>query len=75
MKPENLPYVGAVFRFGARDRVLDSILLFGPVVLLAIVVLGRTSITTILVGFYILMFTGYVIYNGVRRQPRESRPP
>lgn len=75
MNLENMPYVGAVFRFGANDRVLDSILLLGPVVILAMVILGRTPLTTILAAFYVLLFTGYVLYNGIRRQPMDSRPP
>ena len=72
MNPENFPYVGAVFRFGANDRVLDSILLLGPVVILVLVIFGRTAFTTILTASYIFAFTGYVIYNGLRRQSGES---
>jgi hypothetical protein len=76
MNPENLPYVGAVFRFGARDRVLDTILLAGPVVVLAIVLLGRNPVTTILAGLYVLSFACYVVYNGVhRRRAAESGRP
>lgn len=66
MNPENLPYVGAVFRFGARDRVLDSILLLGPVVVLVIAVLGRRPVTGIVTGLYVLSFVGYVLYKGLR---------
>lgn len=66
MNPENLPIVGMVFRYGAYDRVLDSILLFGPVVILSFVIFGRNPITTIVAGLYIFLFFGYVLYNGLR---------
>lgn len=66
MNPENLPYVGAVFRFGARDRVLDTYLLFGPLVILAFVVLGRNLLTVLITGLYVLSFVGYVLYKGTR---------
>ncbi|WP_433634368.1 hypothetical protein [Halomicrococcus sp. NG-SE-24] len=66
MNPEKLPFVGAVFRFGARDRVLDTILLLGPVVILAFVILGRNLLTKTVTGLYILSFIGYVLYNGIR---------
>lgn len=68
MNPENMPVVGAVFRFGARDRVLDSILLLGPVVMLAIIFLGRIPLTTGVTALYILSFVGYVLYNGRRKR-------
>ena len=72
MNPENLPVVGAVFRFGARDRVLDSILLLGPVVVLAFVVLGRTPLTVTVTGLYVLSFVGYVLYKGSRYRTERS---
>ena len=67
MNPENLPFVGAAFRFGARDRVLDTCLLLGPIVILAFVVLGRNVFTVLLTGLYVLSFVAYVLYKGTRR--------
>ena len=67
MNPENLPYIGAVFRFGASDRVLDSFLLLGPVAILASVAIGRNPLTASLAGLYIVLFLAYVAYNGTRR--------
>lgn len=64
MNPENLPYVGAVFRFGARDRVLDTYLVLGPLVILLFVILGRNLFTVLITGLYILSFVAYVFYNG-----------
>jgi hypothetical protein len=72
MNPETLPYVGAVFRFGASDRVLDSILLAGPVVVLSMILLGRTPVTTVLAVGYVLSFTVYVVYKGVHDGPEGS---
>lgn len=66
MNPANFPIVGMVFRYGASDRVLDSILLLGPVIILGFVFLGRNPITVTVTGFYILSFLGYVLYNGLR---------
>lgn len=63
--PENFPVVGAVFEFGAQDRVLDSFLLLGPLVVLAFVVFGRSALTVLIVSLYVLSFLGYVLYNGV----------
>lgn len=64
MNPENLPYVGAVFRFGARDRVLDTYLVLGPLVILLFVILGRNLFTVLITGLYIFSFVAYVFYNG-----------
>ena len=71
MTPENIPYLGAVFRFGARDRVLDSILLAGPVVVLAMILLGRNPVTTVVAVLYVLSFVVYVLYKGVGRRTGE----
>lgn len=73
MNPENLPYVGAVFRFGANDRVFDSILLAGPAVILGMAVLGRRPITLLVAGLYVLSFVGYVIYKGIGRDTSDSK--
>jgi len=64
MNPENLPFVGPVFRFGARDRVLDSHLLLGPIVILTYVISGRNTLTVLITGVYVLSFIVYVLYNG-----------
>jgi hypothetical protein len=65
MDPENLPLVSAVLRFGAQDRALDTILLAGPLVVLTMILLGRSAVTTAIVALYVLSFVGYVVYNGV----------
>lgn len=67
MDPEHVPYLGAVFRFGARDRALDTALLVGPAVVSAFAVLGRTVLTTALVASYLVVLTSYVVYKEIRR--------
>ena len=54
MNPEELPVIGAVFRFGAQDRVLDSILILGPLVVVFFAVLGRSILTETVVALYVL---------------------
>jgi len=71
MNPDQLPVVSAVFRFGAQDRALDSILLLGPVVILAFVIFGRNLFTEAVTGLYVLSFIGYVLYKGIRREVRK----
>ncbi|WP_135827234.1 hypothetical protein [Halorussus ruber] len=66
MNPKDLPVVGTVFRLGAQDRVLDSFLLLGPIVILSFVVLGRNAFTISVTGAYLLSFIGYVLYKGIR---------
>lgn len=67
MDLEEIPYLRVVFRFGARDRVLDAILLAGPIVIVAFTVLGRTLFITGLTRLYPLSFASYAIYKGIRR--------
>ncbi|WP_436925075.1 hypothetical protein [Halosimplex amylolyticum] len=67
MDYENLPLIGPVFRFGAEDRVLDTILLAGPLVVLTMIVFGQSPVARALVGLYVATFAVYVVYNGVRR--------
>ncbi|WP_459192262.1 hypothetical protein [Halosimplex sp. J119] len=65
MNPDNIPLIRLVFRFGAEDRVLDGILLAGPLVVLAMIVGGRSPLTAAIVGLYVLSFAVYVVYNGI----------
>ena len=69
MNPEELPVIGAVFRFGAQDRVLDSILILGPLIVVFFAVLGRSILTETVVALYVLSFVVYVPYLAVTRDP------
>ncbi|WP_222918637.1 hypothetical protein [Natrinema sp. SYSU A 869] len=66
MRPSELPLVGQVFESGAEDRVFDSLLLVGPVIILLIVAVGRSLLTTSIAVGYVLFFVAYVLYRGVR---------
>lgn len=67
MKPSDLPVVSVVFEAGAEDRVFDSLLLVGPLVIVLVAVLGRSLLTTGLAMGYIAVFVTYVLYRGARQ--------
>ncbi len=67
MKLSDLPVVSYVFEAGADNRVFDSLLLFGPLVIGLVVILGRTLVTEILAAVYIVVFVAYTLYQGARR--------
>lgn len=61
-------------RFRGPGPTLDALLLVGPLVLVAIALLGRTSLTTAIAAAYLLAFVGYVLYNGLGRDRRGEGP-
>ncbi|AGB31588.1 hypothetical protein C488_14015 [Natrinema pellirubrum DSM 15624] len=67
MRLADVPVVGDLLESGAEDRVFDSLLLAGPVLILIIAVLGRSTVTVGLAAAYVLFFVAYVLYRGVRR--------
>jgi len=66
MTPRDLPVVSVVFDAGADDRVFDSLLLVGPLIIALIVALGRSLVTEVVAIAYIAMFVGYTLYQWVR---------
>ncbi|GAB6861988.1 hypothetical protein ACFR97_03810 [Haloplanus litoreus] len=64
MNPRDLPVISDVFEAGADDRVFDSLLLLGPLVIGLVVVLDRSFVTETLALAYIAVFVGYVLYRG-----------
>lgn len=60
----DLPVVSNVFEAGADDRVFDSLLLIGPLVIGLVIVLGRSLVTEALAVTYIGAFVAYVLYRG-----------
>ncbi|GAB7011444.1 hypothetical protein [Halorubrum trueperi] len=66
MKSRDIPFVSAVLEAGADDRVFDSLLLTGPLVIGLVVVLGRSLVTEAVAIAYIAAFVGYTLYRGVR---------
>jgi hypothetical protein len=65
MNGSRLPVVDLVFEAGPDDRVFDWLLLSGPVVVLLIVVLGRSAPTTALAGGYLAAVVCYVLYRAI----------
>lgn len=61
-----LPIIGDLLESGAEDRVFDSLLLVGPLLILVIAVAGRSVLTTGLAAAYVVFFVAYVLYRGVR---------
>ena len=66
MMPRDLPVVSAVVEAGADDRIFDSLLLIGPLVIGLIVLLGRSLVTEAVAVVYIAVFVGYTLYRAVR---------
>jgi len=66
MTPRDLPVVSAVFDAGADDRVFDSLLFAGPLVIVLIVALGRSLVTEAVAIAYIAGFVGYTLYQWVQ---------
>lgn len=66
MRPTDLPVVSHVFESGADDRVFDSLLLVGPLVIAVVALFGRSLLTELLAGAYIGTFVAYVLYRGVQ---------
>ncbi|MFB6202155.1 MAG: hypothetical protein ABEI98_09115 [Halorhabdus sp.] len=68
MNVSDVPVVGTVLDSGADDRVFDSLLLAGPLVIVTIGVLGRSILTELLAVGYVTLFVGYVCYRGIDRR-------
>ena len=66
MMPRDLPVVSAVVEAGADDRIFDSLLLIGPLVIGLIVILGRSLVTEAVAIVYIATFVGYTLYRAIR---------
>ena len=66
MMPRDLPVVSAVVEAGADDRIFDSLLLIGPLIIGLIVLLGRSLVTEAVVVVYIAVFVGYTLYRAIR---------
>ncbi|WP_123539265.1 hypothetical protein [Halosimplex salinum] len=67
MTVRDLPVLSSVFEAGADDRVFDSLLLVGPLVIGVIILLERSLITEALALAYIAVFVVYTLYRGIRK--------
>ena len=66
MRPHDLPVVRQVLASGADDRVLDALLLLGPVVILVLALLGRSPVTVAIAAAYLLAFLLHIVDAGRR---------
>jgi len=66
MKLRNVPVVSYVVEAGADDRVFDSLLLIGPLIIGLVIVLDRSLVTESLAAAYIAAFVLYTLYRAVR---------
>lgn len=66
MKLGDLPVISTVFEAGPDDRVFDSLLLLGPLVIGLVLVLNRSLLTEALAVAYLVALVTYVLYRGVR---------
>ncbi|MBZ6493987.1 hypothetical protein [Natrinema longum] len=66
MNVGDVPIVGELLEAGAEDRVFDSLLLIGPLLILVIALVGRSRLTTGLAAAYVGFFAAYVLFRGVR---------
>jgi hypothetical protein len=67
MNATDLPIVRQVIDSGADDRVYDSLVLGGPLVVVAVLVAGRNTATIGLAVLYVGLFVSYLAYRGVGR--------
>lgn len=67
MKLTEIPLLAAVLESGADDRVFDSLLLLGPLVIVFVAILGRSLLTEAIALTYVGTFVAYVLYRGVRK--------
>lgn len=66
MQLERIPIIGSLLAAGADNRIFDALLVSGPVVIIAIALLGRNPTSTALAVAYTVGFSVYVGYNGLR---------
>lgn len=72
MRLRDLPVIGYVVEAGADDRVFDSLLFVGPLVIGVIALLGRSLFTEVLSVTYLAAFVTYTLYRGVQKQLLNS---
>jgi len=72
MRLEEIPVIGPLLAAGADDRVFDALLVLGPVIIIAIALLGRNLASIILAASYTAGFSVYIGYKGIRRTPERK---
>ncbi|AHZ22765.1 hypothetical protein E6P09_03425 [Haloferax mediterranei ATCC 33500] len=72
MNPSNVPIISHILESGAEDRVFDSLLLIGPLLIVIITVFHRSLVTELLATAYIVVFVTYILYQGCHSQSRNQ---
>lgn len=65
MRLEQISVIGPLLAAGADDRIFDTLLVLGPVIIVAITLLGRNSASVALAVAYTTGFIAYILYKGV----------
>jgi hypothetical protein len=72
MDLESIPFVGPLLSAGADDSVFDALLLLGPIVIVAVTILGRTPTSILLALAYTGGFLGYTASKGLRETAEDN---
>lgn len=62
MSADHVPGLRWVLDTGPDDRVFDSLLVSGPLLIVLLALLGRTPLTTTIAVGYLGVFAGYTLY-------------
>ncbi|MFB6072038.1 MAG: hypothetical protein ABEJ88_03630 [Halobacterium sp.] len=67
MKRDDVPVVRHMADIGPQDPVFDSLILLGPIVIVAVAAVGRNAATTALAVGYLASFVLYTLYKAFDR--------
>jgi hypothetical protein len=65
MTPTEWPLLSAVRNAGTDDPVFQGLLLAGPVVIVLIIMLGRSPVSILIAGGYLAVLVGNTLRNGL----------
>lgn len=65
---ERIPIVSTLLAAGPNDRVFDSLLLIGPLLIVVIAAVGRSVLTSLLAAAYLVSFVGYTVAKAVESE-------
>lgn len=72
MRASDVPVLSHVAESGPDDRVFDSLLLVGPLIIALIAALGRTFLTHTISISYILLLVIYVLYLAIQESSSST---
>lgn len=62
MSIDDVPVLAWILDTGPDDRVFDSLLLAGPLLIVVLALVGRSPVTVALAVGYLGVFAGYTLY-------------